>query len=252
MKLTEASNSIDPVWNQDLDDLLGILGLDNCGNTHSPSYQTDNAVFALDESDRPSPALQPPFDEDLNFCQELSTLQKSSRLERKAQYQSTCTPGILLEYNPPCIPGVQVQSNSSAFPANKRLQIGQNDLDYGTTVVTSQNVTDNTIQLISTHNTSYNMDCTVFGTESCSFGANRSNGDHAGKLQPEFHDREETGNSSSVQGKSKSRIQSSSKLFEILSLILQAFECPLTTELEERYVSALQRALVEIQNARCY
>ena len=37
-----------------------------------------------------------------------------------------------------------------------------------------------------------------------------------------------------------------------LSLIFQAFDCPLTTELEERYVCALHRALVEIQNARFY
>jgi len=57
-------------------------------------------------------------------------------------------------------------------------------------------------------------------------------------------------NSSSKEG---SRIKSSSKLFGILSLILQAFDCPLTTELEERYVCALQRALEEIQtSARSY
>ena len=228
----KADNIAGHRWNEDLDDVFNVLGLENYGNIHIPSYPADNAVIALKERRQQSPAIQPTFDEDLNFFQDPSTFQMSSCRQWKAQnwheekMQSTATPEI------------KVQSAGSVFPVNQHLEVSQSG---DAIVVPSPTVTDS-IQPNSTNYT-FQMGCAVFGKETSLFVGKSSKEIHA-KLQAQNH-----GNSSP---ETKSRMQSSSKLFGILSLILQAFDCPLTTELEDRYVCALQKALVEIQNARFY
>ena len=250
IKLMKASNSTDPPWNEELDDVLNVI--------------------ALDESSQRSSAVQPAFDEERHFYQDLSTFQMSSCQQRKEQNQYVSTAS----------PRINVQSTCSVPPLSQHLKVGQADSSGGANVaassfggkrsreirakfqaqyhwksfpeakvpqngdaivVPSPTVTDS-IEPNSANNT-LQMGCAVFGKETSSFDGKSSKEIHA-KLQAQNH-----GNSSP---ETKSRMQSSSKLFGILSLIFQAFDCPLTTELEERYVCALQRALVEIQNARSY
>ena len=178
IKLMKASNSTDPPWNEELDDVLNVI--------------------ALDESSQRSSAVQPAFDEDLHFSQDLSTFQMSSCQQRKEQNQYVSTAS----------PGINVQSTCSVSPLSQHLKVGRADSSGGANVAAS------------------------------SFGGKRSKEIRA-KFQAQYHWK------SSPEAKGR-------KLFGILSLIFQAFDCPLTTELEERYVCALQRALVEIQNARSY
>lgn len=107
----------------------------------------------------------------------------------------------------------------------------------------------------------YLMNRAVFRREGSppenSLGLKRSSRTKQHKHQVQYPDREDTGNISHTKKKRFSNNQhltsliqpSPNKLFGILSLILQAFNSPLTAELEECYTGALQRALAEIQSA---
>ena len=244
MEFTESSESTDHFWDQDLQDVLNILGLDNYGNTHSSCYPANNAIVILGEGDQRPPALQHAFGEEANFFEVPQNIRQLPR-DQKA-LKNKYVPEVYSTSNP----GMKVQSNCSVFPGNQHLQkIGQTETDYGASVVPTVNVPGNTNQPISTPNTSCKMDSALFTTEASAFGVKRSRKDQA-KLQAKYPDREETENSSPFKRRSRSPIQSASKLFGILSLILQALDGPLTTELEERYECVLQTTLIEIQNAR--
>jgi len=79
IKLMKASNSTDPHWNEELDDVLKVI--------------------ALEESGQRSSAVQPAFDEERHFYQDLSTFQSSSCHQRKVQnqYVSTASPRIKVQ-----------------------------------------------------------------------------------------------------------------------------------------------------------
>lgn len=121
--------------------------------------------------------------------------------------------------------------------------------------VPNANITDNISQpsdITSVQNLPCVMDGAVSGPETSSpeksFGLKRFSRKNQRKLLLQYSEREETGNTSHIK-KPTSSIRSPNKLFGILSLILQAFNNPLTEELEEYYAGALQRALAEIQSA---
>ena len=218
-------------WNEDLDDVLNILELNRFENSHSFSHDpVHNAGTALDDTDQPSPASQHAFGVSLNSFQDPSTFQatmfqKSGQNQHLKKMQSSSSPGM------------KVQSKR-----RWSLILPQNQLH----VPDATDVTDNSVRpisAISVPTTSYKTGANSFSVKSIRNQA---------KLQTKYPSKEETRNHSPVKRKPTCPMQSSSNLFGILSLILQAFVSPMTPELEERSVRALQRALVEIKNAHHY
>ena len=246
---TEASENTDQFWNQDLDDVLNFLAL-NYGNIPH-SQQSNNAVVVPDINEQRSPALQQ-CDEAFNLFHDLPTFQTSTSCQQGKQNQRVAETHSISN------PGIKVQSKSvqcSVFPENQHLTSDEADSGGAHAHAPCElRVIDNTIQPISSpsaHNASYNMNFAVSGKDATSPGVKRSI-QNQGILQTKYSNREETGNYSPIKRKPTSPMQSSSKLFGILSLILQVFDSPMTTELEESCARALQRALVEIQNAHYY
>jgi hypothetical protein len=121
--------------------------------------------------------------------------------------------------------------------------------------VPNANITDNINQssdIASVQNSPCAIDGAVSGPETSSpeksFGLKRLSRKNQSKHPLQCSERKETWKTSHIR-KPTSSIRSPNKLFGILSLILQAFNNPLTEELEECYTGALQRALAEIQSA---
>ena len=220
-------------WNEDLDDVLNILGLNSSENTPSFSHNpVHNAGTALDDTDQRSPDLQHAFGESFNSFQDLPTFQ-ATRFQKAVQNQH--------------LNGMKVQSKRRRcliLPQNQLLaNLGSGSVVH---VPDATDVTDNSVRPISTAS----VPTTTFKTAANSFSV-RSIRNQA-KLQTKYPNKEETGNHSPIKRTPTCPMQSSSNLFGILSLILQAFVSPMTPELEERSVRALQRALVEIKNAHHY
>ena len=245
MALKAAVESTGDFWHQDLDDLVNILGSDICENTFSSPCPVDDDVIILDDEsdDRQPSALQHTlsFFQDPLFTKIPPCSQKKVENQYVGQLQGSSSPGI------------NVQSNGPVCLVNQHLGISQADSAADDArIVPSVNVTGNTIQPISTPrtlSTSYKLDCAVFEAEAGACGVKRSL-ENQSRFQVKYPDREKTGNSSPINKKPMT-IHSTNKLFGILSLILQAFDDPLTTELEESYTCVLQRAFLEIQNIRC-
>ena len=251
--LTEANESTDHFWNQDLDDVddvLNLLWLNNYGNI--PDSQANNPAASLDISEQRSPALQHNFDEVFNLFHDPLAFQALPSRHQGVQNQ------CVVETQSASNPGMKVQSKSvqCSFLAENQ-HLASDKADSGGThahLPCVPHVIDNTVQPIkspNTHNASYNINVAVSGREVGSPGVKRSIQNQA-KLQMKYSNSEETGNQSPIKRKPTNPMQSSSKLFGILSLILQVFNSPMTPELEERYARVLQRALTEIQNAHFY
>ena len=228
-------------WNEDLDDVLNILGLNRFENSHSFSHDpVQNAGTALDDTDLRLPASQHAFGESFNSFQELPTFQatmfqKAVQNQHLKKMQSTSSPGMKVQSK---------RMRCLILPQNQLLaNLGSGSVVH---VPDATDVTDNSVRPIST----VSVPTTSFKTGANSFSV-RSIRNQA-KLQTKYPNEEETGNHSPIKRKPTSTMQSSSKLFGILSLILQVFVSPMTPEREERSVRALQRALVEIKNARSY
>lgn len=250
VRLTRANESTDHFWNQDLDDIINFLGLNNYGNI--PDSQANNAAAALDISEQRSPGLQRNYDEVFNLFHDPLAFQALPSRQQGVQNQ------CVVETQSTSNPGIKVQSKSvqySLYPENQHL--ASDEADSGGTHAHAAyvpHVIDNTIQPINspnTHNASYNVNFAVSGREASSPRVKRSIQNQA-KLQTKYSNSEETGNHSPIKRNPTNLMQSSSKLFGILSLILQVFDSPMTPELEERCARALQGALVEIQNAHSY
>lgn len=237
MEVAESSDTTTHFWDQDLDDVLHILGLES---PHSPSFREDNAVTIPDE--QLSPVSKYNLGADFNFFQNPLPLQTPRLLQNEVHHQQVAE---MTTFSPK----IKIQTRSSQCSAslqNHQLDICNAD---SSVVPDTTDVISNSIQPInspSAHTTSYNTDCAVMGPQS-----SRSTHNQA-QLETKFRNGQKTGNSSPLKRKLASPIQGPSKLFRILSHILQAFESPMTTELEERYAFALQKALVEIQNARTH
>ena len=150
-------------------------------------------------------------------------------------------------------PRITVQSDFPIFPVANHL----GEIDSGEVAgdAPNANITDNTNQpsdITNVQNSLYAMDGMVSGPETSSpetsFDLKRFSRENQDKLLPQYSEREEDGNTSNIR-KPTDSMEAPHKLFGILSLILQALNNPLTEVLEECYIQALQRALVEIQCA---
>ena len=205
-------------WDQDLADILNIVAEDGCEN---------------------SATRWPCPGQDIQDPKLINPMVHCSRKEPQNQPLSPFESAYPFLYT-------KVRSNGSVFPVNDTMVIDHIDQNDNARIVPNSTITVNNTDFNRTSNARYNsygMDSAqVQAIEATSCGVKRfteNQGRH--KLK-----------SSSPIVKRKSRIaqKNRNQLFGILSLILQAFHGPLTSELEERYISVLQKALSEIEIIR--
>ena len=227
-EFTKAGESTDQLWSQELDDVLSILGLNSCGKT-----QTNQMDY---EREQRSPgAAQYDIGDATSFFESLQSSQTLS-------CQNQMHPVYVGKMHSTPHSGLKAHSQSK----NQLLGTDQAVSSGARAVPNITDVIHNNIQPISSpsaHTTSYNRDCTAFCAQ------RNSKQKKQARLQVRCLKKEKTKNSSPVKRKLMGSTQCSSRLFGILSLILQAFDSPMTAELEQRCVGVMQRALEEIQNA---
>ena len=228
MNVTRAvQNSSDVPWEEDLDDILNILGEDIL-DSHAPVSQTA-------------------FGNKLRHIHDSTTPPTLPYYHHQEEIQPQCVGDVQRTFHS----GVTVQSDFPVFPVTEHMDIDLTASSEVACYVPNANVTDRfnqTIDLASTQNSPHFMKHVVPGREASSrknsFSSKHSTRKKQGKRQVQYLGREEAGK------QPNGPIQHSpNKLFGILSLILQAFNSPLTAELEECYTGVLQRALAEIQEA---
>lgn len=226
-------------WDQDLADILNIVGADGCDNSaSSPVHSTEDTNEAIEDDLGRNWWFYPgqeivdsqPSQNTNSGCDGLKELPSQQALMFQSTYPSL---------NP------KIKSNGTVFPLDNYMAIGHNSLDNGTCIVRNSTIKDNNRHLKQKPNArscSYGMDCAVLDIEASLSGVNHS-------MENKGRDKLET---CSFMKKKKPKIpqKSSGRLFGILSLIFRAFTDPLTSELEERYFQVLQKALLEIENTR--
>ena len=227
-------------WDQDLADILNIVGADGCDNSaSSPIHSTENTNEAIEDDLGRNWWFYPgqeivdsqPSQNTNSGCDGLKELPSQQALMFQSTYPSL---------NP------KIKSNGTVFPLDNYMAIGHNSLDDdGACIVRNSTIKDNNRHLKQKPNArscSYGMDCAVLDIEASLSGVNHS-------MENKGRDKLET---CSFMKKEKPKIpqKSSGRLFGILSLIFRAFTDPLTSELEERYFQVLQKALLEIENTR--
>ncbi|KAL9971740.1 hypothetical protein ACROYT_G017944 [Oculina patagonica] len=251
MNVVGAGESTSRAWEDELEDILSILGVHNNDTAHQSSYATDNDVFAPDASDQQCPqVLQSVFGEELHLFEDSQT----PSILPFCQSDHANPLVHLIEVPNTSRPEISVQSNCPIFPVTQHMEIDLTDSGGIAKSAFNANVAHNIDQSTGIANAlelPYLMNRAVFRREGSplenSLGLKRSPKQR--KHQVRYPDREETGSTSDIKRKPRNPIQSPNKLFGILSLILQAFNDPLTAELEECYTGVLQRALAEIQSA---
>ena len=226
-------------WDQDLADILNIVGADGCDNSaSSPVHSTEDTNEAIEDDLGRNWWFYPgqeivdsqPSQNTNSGCDGLKELPSQQALMFQSTYPSL---------NP------KIKSNGTVFPLDNYMAIGHNSLDDGACIVRNSTIKDNNRHLKQKPNArscSYGMDCAVLDIEASLSGVNHS-------MENKGRDKLET---CSFMKKKKPKIpqKSSGRLFGILSLIFRAFTDPLTSELEERYFKVLQKALLEIENTR--
>ena len=226
-------------WDQDLADILNIVGADGCDNSaSSPVHSTEDTNEPIEDDLGRNWWFYPgqeivdsqPSQNTNSGCDGLKELPSQQALMFQSTYPSL---------NP------KIKSNGTVFPLDNYMAIGHNSLDNGTCIVRNSTIKDNNRHLKQKPNArscSYGMDCAVLDIEASLSGVNHS-------MENKGRDKLET---CSFMKKKKPKIpqKSSGRLFGILSLIFRAFTDPLTSELEERYFQVLQKALLEIENTR--
>ena len=226
-------------WDQDLADILNIVGADGCDNSASfPVHSTEDTNEAIEDDLGRNWWFYPgqeivdsqPSQNTNSGCDGLKELPSQQALMFQSTYPSL---------NP------KIKSNGTVFPLDNYMAIGHNSLGDGTCIVRNSTIKDNNRHLKQKPNArscSYGMDCAVLDIEASLSGVNHS-------MENKGRDKLET---CSFMKKKKPKIpqKSSGRLFGILSLIFRAFTDPLTSELEERYFQVLQKALLEIENTR--
>ena len=233
------------LWDQDLTDILTILGDEN--NSISSTLSETDLVSILDGGDG---ELLPAAPQSTGK-QGISTLQDAKIIHNTPSDQTKVQNQHVMQFQRTLTPGTKMESNGSLLLENDRLQIGQafsgqdtgtilNDVIANTTQAASQSPTS--------HNTKYNMNCAVHTTGASPRGVKRPIYNQS--KQVEHCDKQIIGGNTQAKKNIRNPTQSTNNLFTILGLILQAFESPMTRELEERYICVLNRALFEIQNAR--
>ena len=226
----------DHLWDQDLDDILNSFAFNNSVNTCNDLFTThaNNEIETGEKlvHKRRAPSSRNEFsDPSLLFgiptaCQTALSPENDWQLMNLTPTQSTATTEV-------------------TFSTEETLPL---DGSLSTLVSTTPDIMSNTIQPVGslrcTESDQY-TDFAVFSAEASPSSKKKP----AQKLRKsQSKNRDECG----TKRKLTPPKQCTGKLFGILSLILQAFENTLTAELEERYVSALEGARRDIQNAHCH
>ena len=236
MNVVETQEGAGHPWEEDLEDILDILGQGKFDPTHCFD-PLKNTTFIPENNDQQCPVLQPGSLEELHLFDDSSTLEIFPSLQ-KVQTQQVA------EIHNMSSPGITVHSNCLDFPKTQSREINEIDSGYFTgnvpySIYLNSNFTGNIHQLIdlslaASVNAPYGLDHSMSGTETNSLEV--SFGSDQGQYPP-------------AKRNLTAPKPSQPKLFGVLSLILQAFNSPLTAEREEFCTDVLWRALAEIQTS---
>ena len=244
MELTAAEQSAASLWDQDLTDILSILGDEN--NPISFNLSENDLLSILDGGDGQlfSPSQ---FTGEL----ELRTLQDAPSIHNTPSDQTKVQNQPVMQFQRTLSLGTKMESNDSVLLKNaEQVGIGQafSGQDTGTVQIdVIANTTQATNQSPSNRNTPYDMNGTMQKTGASPRGVKRSIDNQCREI--ESTEKKTTGDNTQARKKFRNPTQSTNNLFRILGLILQAFKSPLTSDLEEHYIRVLNRALFEIRNA---
>ena len=220
MELTTSAQSAASLWDQDLTDVLNILGDEN-----NPIYfnlSENDLLSILDGGDGQlfSPS-QFTGEVELRTLQDAPSIHNTPSDQTKAQNQP------VMQFQRTLSLGTKMESYDSVLLTNEQVGIEQAFLDKDT----------GTVQNGGTENS----------TGATPRGVKRPVDNQYREV--ESTKKETTGGNTHARKKLRNPTQSTNNLFRILGLILQAFKSPLTSDLEEHYIRVLNRALFEIRNA---
>ena len=244
MELTTAGQSTASLWDQDLTDILNILGDEN--NPISFSLSENDLLSILDGGD--GQLLSPSqFTGEL----ELRTLQAAPSIHNTPSDQTKVQNQPVMQFQRTLSPGTKMESNDFVLLENAE-QVGIVQAFSGQDAGIVQidviaNTTQATNQSPSNRNKPYDMNGTVPKTGASPRGVKRSIDNQCREI--ESNEKKTIGYNTHARKKFRNPTQSTNNLFRILGLILQAFKSPLTSDLEEHYIRVLNRALFEIRNA---
>ena len=244
MGLTAAEQSEASLWDQDLTDILNILGDEN--NPISFNLSENDLLSILDGGD--GQLLSP---SQFTGVLELRTLQAAPSIHNTPSDQTEVQNQPVMQFQRTLSLATRMESNDSVLLENaEQVGIGQafSGQDTGTVHIdVIANTTQATNQSPSNSNTPYDMNGTVQKTGASPRGVKRSIDNQCREI--ESTEKKTTGDNTQARKKFRNPTQSTNNLFRILGLILQAFKSPLTSDLEEHYIRVLNRALFEIRNA---
>ena len=221
MELTAAAQSAASLWDQDLTDILNILGDEN--NPSSFNLSENDLLSILDGGDgQLLPATSQSTGE-----QEISTLQDATIIHNTPSDQTKVQNQHVMQFQRTLSLGTKMESYDSVLLKNEQVGIEQAFLGKDT----------GTVQNGGTENS----------TGATPRGVKRPVDNQYREV--ESTRKETTGGNTQARKKLRNPAQSTNNLFRILGLILQAFKSPLTSDLEEHYIRVLNRALFEIRNA---
>ena len=221
MEITAAGQSAASLWDQDLTDILSILGDEN--NPISFNLSENDLLSILDGGDgQLLPATSQSTGE-----QEMSTLQDATIIHNTPSDQTKVQNQHVMQFHRTPSLGTKMESYDSVQLKNEQVGIEQAFLGKDT----------GTVQNGGTENS----------TGATPRGVKRPVDNQYREV--ESTKKETTGGNTHARKKLRNPTQSTNNLFRILGLILQAFKSPLTSDLEEHYIRVLNRALFEIRNA---
>ena len=221
MEITAAGQSAASLWDQDLTDILSILGDEK--NPISSSLSENDLLSILDGGDdQLLPATSQSTGE-----QEISTLQDATIIHNTPSDQTKVQNQHVMQFQRTLSLGTKMESYDSVLLKNEQVGIEQAFLGKDT----------GTVQNGGTENS----------TGATPRGVKRPVDNQYREV--ESTKKETTGGNTQARKKLRNPTQSTNNLFRILGLILQAFKSPLTSDLEEHYIRVLNRALFEIRNA---
>ena len=245
MELTAAEQSAATLWDQDLTDILSILGDEN--NPISVNLSENDLLSILHGGDGQLLPATSQFTGEL----ELRTLQAAPSIHNTPSDQTKVQNQPVMQFQRTLSLGSKMESNDSVLLENaEQVGIGQafSGQETGTVQIdVITNTTQVTNQSPSNRNTPYDMNGTVQKTGASPRGVKRSIDNQCREI--ESTEKKAIGDNTQARKKFRNPTQSTNNLFRILGLILQAFKSPLTSDLEEHYIRVLNRALFEIRNA---
>ena len=245
MEITAAGQSAASLWDQDLTDILSILGDEN--NSISFNLSENDLLSILDGGD--GQLLYPSQFTGREL--ELRTLQAAPSIRNTPSDQTKVQNQPVIQFQRTLSPGTKMESNDSVLLENaEQVEIGQafSCQDTGTVHIdVIASTTQATNQSPNNRNTRYDMNGTVPKTGASPRGVKRSIDGQCREI--ESTEKKTIGDNTQARKKFRKPTQSTNNLFRILGLILQAFKSPLTSDLEEHYIRVLNRALFEIRNA---